>query len=218
MSEDIFAGKPLDDDNAAKRMLVVLVADTSYSMLDNSKIDDLNEGVSALIKELKNDNKAKDSVDMSIISFGGNVNVVEKFGEIESVQTPHMSADGGTPMGEAVSLALKMLDARKQECNDNGIKYFIPVCVLMTDGQATDSIDQASVECKKLIAEGRLIVIPIAIGSDADMNQLSSFSTLSPKVITGNFSFLEFFKWLSSSISGATGGENLEELFDQINS
>jgi len=218
MSEDIFdlEDKPVDNDNPAKRMPVALVLDISSSMSSDAKIDELNEGVRLLIDELKNNDKARDSVEMSIISFGGQVGVVEKFGEIESMQTPHMSANGNTPMGEAVSKALDMLDKRKKEYRGNGINYFQPVCVLMTDGHATDSIEQASAECLKLISQDKLIVIPIAIGNGADMNQLSKFSTLRPISITENFSFLEFFKWLSASIGGATGGADVEKMFNEL--
>ncbi len=218
MSEDIFdlENKPVDNDNPTKRMPVALVLDTSSSMSNDNKIDELNEGVRALIEELKNNDRARDSVEMSIIRFGGDVKVVETFGEIENMQTPHMSANGGTPMGEAFSLALQMLEKRKKEYRDNGIQYFQPVCVLMTDGHATDSIEQASADSKKLISQDKLIVIPIAIGNGADINQLSSFSNLPPMRITENFSFLEFFKWLSASIGGATGGQDLEKMFEEL--
>ena len=51
-----------------------------------------------------------------------------------------LTANGNTPMGEGVRLALDLLDKRKQEYKDKGVDYYQPWLVLMSDGQPNGNV------------------------------------------------------------------------------
>lgn len=206
---DIPKGKKMigNPDNTSKRVPVALCLDTSGSM--SPHIDDLNNAVGMFYKQCQSDAKASQSVEVVAIEFGHNgVNIASPFNEIGLAQIPHFSADNGTPMGAGVTLALNELETRKTWYQNEGIDYYQPILVLMTDGQSGDDITHASARATDLVKNKRLIVIPLAFGS-ADVRTLESFGSKHIK-ITQNFSFLEFFQWLSASASAQARGQDID--------
>ncbi|WP_288520079.1 VWA domain-containing protein [uncultured Brachyspira sp.] len=97
-----------------------MVLDTSGSM-SGAPIDELNKGVKLFIDAIKNDDIAKYAAEVSIVTFGGNVEVYSDFQNIENFSFRDLDAYGGTPMEEAVLQALDLLETRKKEYVDAGV-------------------------------------------------------------------------------------------------
>jgi len=169
--------------------------------MEGLPINELNEGVTMFMNEILKDEITRYSAEISVVTFGGAVNKVLDFGKLEEQQIPIFSANGGTPMGEAVETTLYLLDERKKEYQKAGVDYFQPWMILMTDGQPTDSIETAVNQTCDLIENRKLTIFPIGIGEAADMSVLARFSpNRSPMKLQG-LKFKEFFEWLSQSVS-----------------
>ena len=135
------------------------------------------------------------------------------FSNVDNQKAPTFSADGFTPMGEAVELALDMLEERKQVYSDTAGTYKQPWLILMTDGYPYDykssmsklgkyhgnSINDASSRSYELDKKGKLTVIPIALGDEAGAEILKKFSYTNNPVRINNLNFEEFFRFLSQS-------------------
>ena len=122
-------------------------------------------------------------------------------------------ADGLTPMGGAVVLAINFLDARKREYKNAGVDYFQPWLVLMSDGTPTDDISMAEAKVTELVSRKQLTVFPIGIGTGANMRELARLSGGRPPLKLKGLNFKEFFVWLSQSVSRvsqSTPGEKVE--------
>ena len=202
-------------DNPTARVPVCLCLDTSGSMV-GAPISELNAGVKAFYDAIKDDEIALYAAEISIVTFGGGVNCIEDFSNIERQNISHkLSATGGTPMGEAVNTALDLLEKRKQEYKDKGVDYFQPWLVLMTDGQPNGSmaeLERAISRTNSLINSKNLTIFPIGIGSDADMDVLKRFSPKRKPLRLKGLKFREFFLWLSRSVSQTSQsipGENV---------
>jgi len=187
-------------DNPTARIPVCLVLDTSSSM-DGLPINELNEGVTMFMNEILKDEITRYSAEISVVTFGGTVNKVLDFGNLEDQQVPIFSANGGTPMGEGVETTLDLLDERKKEYKKAGVDYFQPWMILMTDGQPTDSIETAVTQTCDLIENRKLTIFPIGIGDSADMSVLARFSPKRSPMKLQGLKFKEFFEWLSQSVS-----------------
>jgi len=125
-----------------------------------------------------------------------------------SVNTP----TAGTPMGEAVELAIKILNKRKMEYKEAGVEYYQPWLVLMTDGQPTDSISNATKLTEKMVKDGTLSLFPIAIGAGANLIELGKFSSKRTPLALKGLNFREFFEWLKESCkttSQSTPGQSI---------
>jgi uncharacterized protein YegL len=189
--------------NPTPRLPVCLVLDTSSSMKFNDKIGQLNKGVKMFFDSVLNDELAKYSVEICVISFGKGVKELLGFEsvelQLEKMKNFSLIANGLTPMGEGVELGLKLLEDRKKQYKDVGVEYYQPWMVLMTDGQPTDDISSAAKLTNKLISEKKLSLFTIAIGDGANILTLSKFSNKRPPLKLKGLNFIEFFEWLGQS-------------------
>lgn len=186
--------------NPTARVPVCLVLDTSGSM-DGEPINELNEGVRLFFEAVLEDEIAQYSAEIAVVTFGGSADVQADFQDIHSQKIPELSAQGRTPMGAAVMLALDLLNSRKAEYSRAGVEYFQPWMVLMTDGQPTDSIEAAVSGTLNLVEKKKLSVFAIGIGEEADMETLKRFSPKHAPLKLKGLRFKEFFEWLSKSVS-----------------
>lgn len=190
-------------DNPTPRVPVCLCLDTSGSM-SGMPIDELNEGVRLFYEAIQSDEASMYSAEISIVTFGGNAECQVEFSTLESRIAPCFCAEGGTPMGEAVNMALDMLEARKAKYREHGIDYYQPWLVLMTDGEPNGSdsdMQRAIHRTRKMIYDRKLTIFPIGIGPNADMKVLENFSPNRAPVKLQGLKFREFFEWLSQSVS-----------------
>ena len=222
--------------NPTARVPVCLCLDTSGSMGNGrsvfgelfgssslAPIDELNEGVKLFYDAIHDDETAMYSAEIAIVTFGGSEQLVVDFSNIE--RQPYVApfrASGGTPLGEAVNLAIDCLEKRKQEYRDKGVDYFQPWLVLMTDGEPNGSeaeLSRAIRRTQELVNAKKLTIFPIGIGIEADMGVLRKLSPKrSPLKLKGT-NFRAFFQWLSQSVSRTSQsmpGENISLDLDGI--
>lgn len=202
--------------NPTARVPVCLCLDTSGSM-GGMPIDELNEGVRLFYEAIREDETALYSAEVSIITFGGYAQCIADFASLEvQPNAPTLSANGMTPMGEAVNMGLDLLEQRKVEYKDRGVDYYQPWLILMTDGAPNgDSaeLSRAISRTVDLVNQKKLTVFPIGIGSEADMAVLAQFSPKRPPLKLQGLKFREFFAWLSKSVSKtsqSTPGESVK--------
>lgn len=190
-------------DNPTPRVPVSLCLDCSGSML-GAPIQELNEGVSTFYEALYEDEIARYSAEIGIVTFGP-AQLKTEFQTLDmNNQPPMLEASGMTPMGEAVKISLDSLESRKEEYRRNGIDYYQPWLVLMTDGHPNGEriiLEEQIQRVCNLVENRKLTVFPIGIGENADMDILARFSPgRSPLKLKG-LNFTEFFTWLSKSVS-----------------
>lgn len=203
--------------NPTARVPVCLCLDVSGSM-EGMPINELNQGVKLFYDAIKDDEVALYSAEVSIVTFGGNnANCIVDFASLElQPDPPHLTAGGMTPMGEAVNMALDLLEQRKEEYKDKGVDYYQPWLVLMTDGEPNGNageLRRAMDRTCNLVNSKKLTVFPIGIGNAADMDTLKRFSPNRSPLRLQGLKFKEFFEWLSKSVSKtsqSTPGENVK--------
>ena len=185
--------------NPSARCACMLVLDTSGSMA-GSPIDQLNTGLQQFLQDVQEDELAAYSVELSVITAGGSVNEALPFTTAESIGNfAPLRASGNTPLGEAVCLALQRLEERKAQYKRNGVAYYQPWLVIMSDGSPTDSWQAAAAQAQALAANKKLVCLPLGVDG-ADMSVLGAFSNR-PGMQLDGLKFREFFQWLSASMS-----------------
>lgn len=206
--------------NPVPRVPVCLCLDTSGSM-EGDPINELNQGVKLFYDAIRDDDVAIYSAEICIITFGMNVQCVSEFATLAiEPNPPLLSAYGGTPMGEAVNMALDRLEARKKEYQSSGVDYYQPWLVLMTDGQPNGDYNEllrATQRTTEMINNRKLTIFPIGIGREADMNVLQEFSPKRTPLRLQGLKFREFFAWLSQSVSRTSQSSPNEAIKIDIN-
>lgn len=194
------------------RCPLVLLLDVSGSM-SGAPIKELQNGIQQLKTELENDELAKHRIEISIITFGGNVEVHD-FKSVEYFEPPLLIANADTPMAQAILTGLEKLEYRKKEIRNNGWPLYRPWVFLITDGAPTDGYDLWE-KAKNTLKEGennkKFLFYAVGVQS-ADMSKLSELSSeRRPLKLTG-LKFSEFFLWLSSSLGNLAKSQPGEKI------
>lgn len=185
-------------ENPTPRCACMVVLDTSGSM-DGAPIAQLNAGIQTFVQALQQDDMAACSVEVGLITAGGRVTELLPFTTAMAVD--HIApvyATGGTPLGEAVSLALRRLEERKQQYKKNGVSYYQPWLMIISDGAPTDHWESAARQAYEQSAGRKLVVLPVAVNG-ADLGTLGQFSAKGALPLEG-LRFQELFQWLSASM------------------
>ncbi|WP_455066111.1 vWA domain-containing protein [Prevotella melaninogenica] len=201
----------LDDtdliDNPTTRVPVVLCLDTSASM-QGEKINELNLGVKRFFNAVKDDDIAKYSVELCIVTFNTIAKKILDFANIDrqvsAFEHITLEAFGSTAMGAAVKLSLELLEDRKKEYQDKGVDYWQPWLVLMTDGQPTDSTEESSQRVSEMVKNKKITIFPIGIGDGANMARLKQFSPKREPLKLKGLMLSEFFDWLGKSVKSTS--------------
>lgn len=191
---------PFGSDNFAEnpepRCPCVLLLDTSVSMA-GMPIVELNEGVRTFRKELLTDPLATKRVEVAMVTFGP-VTVESAFHTVPNFHPSELETTGDTPLGSAVNMAVDMINQRKKEYKANGIAYYKPWIILITDGAPTDDWAKAAARVKEGEAAGAFAFFAIGV-EGANMDVLKQLSVRAPLKLRG-LMFREFFMWLSASM------------------
>lgn len=178
--------------------------------MEGEPIEHLNSGVRQFFDELNKNELAQHSVEVAIVTFGGEPKVALDFKTAANVNVPKFVASGATPMGPAVDLALKTLSRRLIDYENNGVSRYRPLVVLMADGQPTDVEGRADNSWKSAALKLRtgaskphrdptgIQVCCVAIGEKADVDVLSEFcSPAVPPIRIKPGEFGKLFGWFS---------------------
>jgi uncharacterized protein YegL len=187
--------------NTEPRCPCVLLLDTSGSM-KGQPIADLNAGLIQFKDELSADALATKRVELSIITFGEEVTLVQEFASPDSFTPPTLIASGPTPMGEAINKGLDTLQDRKEVYRQAGINCYRPWVFLITDGGPTDNWKPAANRVKEGDAGKKFSFFGIAV-EGANVDILKEICTRAPLKLKET-RFRELFVWLSRSLKSVS--------------
>lgn len=193
--------------NSRQRTPCVLVLDCSGSM-DGSPINELNAGLREFKRSLSEDPVAMTSVSVCIVSVGGPSNsadVMMDFVDAIDFEPTDLKADGSTPLGEGIIMALDKIEEFKAEARLHDNRYTRPWLFVMSDGEPTDDAHVWSEAVRRSMeAETgkKAVIFSIAIGK-ANTSKLQEITQKSVAQMSG-IRFKEFFVWLSGSLSKAS--------------
>jgi len=190
-------------DNSEQRTPLALVLDCSGSM-QGAAIDQLNKGLALLEQELKADSIASKRVRLLVLEFGGQDEAKIAGDWIDAMEftAPNLTANGTTPTGQAVDLALAKIEEEKARFKQAGVAYTRPWLFLMSDGVPTDDWQGAADRCRQAEKANKVAIFPIAVGDEAHADTLGEFSSKGAGAVKrlNGLKFRELFLWLSASM------------------
>lgn len=200
-------------ENPEPRCPCVLLLDISGSM-QGAPIEALNLGLRTFKDELNRDSLAKKRVEVAIVAFNNDVEVVQDFVTADQFEPPTLMAQGLTHMGSAIHKGLEIVEARKAQYRANGVAYYRPWVFLITDGEPqgeSDSVvEQAAQRIRDDEANKRIALFAVGV-EGANIARLSQIVVRTPLKLTG-LNFQEMFIWLSASMQRISQSQPNEQV------
>jgi len=188
----------------ARPLPVFVLADTSGSM-HGAKIQALQTALREMCGALGALNEPRCEVVVSVIRFGGDVEMLVPPTLARDAVVPDLSAGGGTPMGEAIEMLVRLIEDPASFPK----RAFAPTVVLISDGQPTPP-ECVDAPLARLLGErrsARATRLAMAIGPDADHAMLRRFIA-NPEVplflARDAHRIRDFFRWVTLSVQVRT--------------
>lgn len=192
-------------ENPEPRCPCVLLLDTSGSM-QGAPIDALNQGLLSFKDELTRNSLASRRVEVSIVTFDSNINVVQDFVTADQFTPPILTAQGLTSMGGGIHKSLDLIEERKAQYRSNGVAYYRPWIFMITDGEPQgepdEVVEQASQRVQSDESNKRVAFFSVGV-ENANIARLSQLTVRTPLKLNG-LNFVEMFVWLSASMSAVS--------------
>ncbi len=188
--------------NFEQKCPCIIVADVSTSMM-GEPINELNKGLKVFQSQVQKDPVAAVRLETALITFGREVKLVRDFSLFEGNSFETLIANGHTPLAEGLTEAIKLVNERKAWYKSQGLQYYRPFIILITDGHPTSSqstIDALIQELTKSYENKAFNLWAFGV-NNANMKFLERIShpAFPPQKLTG-VNFVEFFQWLSNSM------------------
>lgn len=220
-----------DMETEFSRVPNLFILDTSSSMSGN-RIDKLNQGLDLFVEEVVGDKEAEWSIDVSIVTFGGNVEIEQDFKPIDKAwidsngkpDTPNLKASGTTPMAEAIVEGIEHLEEYKDAVDKTGTGRKRALVWLLTDGEpdmdqspgtddwntAQDLIEHGTMETEN--ENPHMFFFSAAVSEDANKDTLDELVSVGNEDLVHSFNlkenmFKELFEVASDSAKDSATGE-----------
>lgn len=203
-------------DNPEARIPVCLLLDISSSM-QGEPIRKLNEAIHLFSDEIKRNELVATKVEITVITFGGTVQIETSFISADDYQPSNLHTKGLTPMGGAGELMLNVIESRRKLYKQHELSSYCPMGLMLTDGEPTDAYKEVAQKIKTMTANQKLLFYGIGIG-DANMSVLSEFSdTQNPIKLETVDSFATLFQLFSDSLNSVANSVPSEQFVPLLN-
>ncbi|TGO03118.1 tellerium resistance protein TerY [Candidatus Thiomargarita nelsonii] len=180
-----------------RRLPVYLLLDCSSSM-KGQPIEQVKQGLRALLDDLSAEPMAIETVYLSVITFHNTAQQMIPLTELMEFKAPQIQANGATALGAALRLLMDCLEKEVRKNTQEQKGDWKPLVFLMTDGMPTDAWENAADELKK---QNIANLIAFAAGSNAlvaNLKRMTETVLKSEELSPG--ALKAFFQWMSQSI------------------
>lgn len=183
-----------------RRLPIYFLLDVSESMVgENHK--KLQRGMEAIVRDLRRDPHALETVYLSAIAFAGKVKTIAPLVELVSFYPPQLPLGSGTSLGQALFHLMAEIDRNVVKTTADQKGDWKPIVFLLTDGKPTDNYASAIRKWKKEY-QNKATLIAVALGRYVDLRVLKD---LADEVLileqTGDEAYKKFIAWVTASVS-----------------
>jgi uncharacterized protein YegL len=186
-----------------RRLPVYFLIDVSESMV-GEPLEQVQDGIATIIKELRTDPYALETVWVSVIAFAGKSQVLMPLTDIIQFYPVKLPIGSGTSLGVGLDALMKEFDSSLIKSTSEQKGDWKPIVFLFTDGKPTDNPRQ-SIEKWKSNYSNSSFFVSISLGKDTDTKILSEITENNLSFNgTDSASFKQFFKWVTASIKATS--------------
>ena len=182
-----------------RRLPIFFLLDVSESMVgDNHR--QMQQGLERLVKALRTDPHALETVHLSVIAFAGQTRTLTPLTELAMFYPPRLPIGAGTSLGAALEHLMNDIKRNVIKTTPERKGDWKPVVYLMTDGKPTDEIKDAIARWNSYFAKS-VTLVAIGIGKHASLDILKQISeNVLHLDATTDADFRDFIDWVTMSV------------------
>lgn len=218
-SNDFSAESP---ETFEQKSICCFVVDVSGSM-SGSPIKELNKGLLEFHDEIKNDTMMCNRLEIAVVEFSSSVETVVQPSLPENFDMPKLSVKGTTKMVDGVREGIQLVETRKNWYKNTGQPYLRPWIILITDGVPDGGQDVAGLasEIEYATKNKNFVFLPIGVegASMKILNDIAGYNLdddnnwkQMPAMKLQGLQFVDFFKWVSASMSIVAGSKDGDKI------
>lgn len=186
-----------------RRLPVYFLIDVSESMI-GTPVEQVQEGMRAIIQNLRVDPYALETVFVSIIIFAGKARVLSPLTELYKFYPPVFPVGGGTSLGKGLDCLMDDIDKSVQRTTLENKGDWKPIIFLFTDGNPTDNYSSAFRRWNDRYRR-HCSLVAVSIGDNVNVAILSQITDDVLRLRdTDADSFRKFFRWVTASITSSS--------------
>ena len=186
-----------------RRLPVYFVLDVSESMV-GLPLRQLEGGMEQIVRSLRTDPHALETVHLSVIAFAGKADVIAPLIDVVSFYAPRLPIGSGTALGDALTCLMNSIERDVVKTTTERRGDWKPVVFLMTDGRPTDNTDEVITRWKTQFSH-RAQLVAITLGNQADTTALSRLTNDVLRLEgSDEKTFKQFIDWISASVTATS--------------
>lgn len=186
-----------------RKLPVFFLIDLSESMI-GEPIEMVKKGMEHLIRSLKKNPFALETVWIEIIGFAGKAKIIEPFKELTLFYPPDFPIGGGTSISNGLEFLMHEIDSCVKQSTTETKGDWKPLVYIFTDGQPTDDYRTAVSKWQSKY-KNRCLTVMATLGDVVSGDLISSIADDALQLESSNEeSFNSYFKWLTDSIVEAS--------------
>ena len=206
-----------------RRLPLYFLIDVSESMAGDP-IERVQEGVATIIRDLRTDPYALETVYVSIIIFAGKARRIAPLMELPQFYPPRLPIGAGTSLGDALYTLMDDINKNVVPSSTQTKGDWKPLVFLLTDGVPTDDYSAALYEWKTRF-KTRANMVAVGFGDGVDTQALNDLTDhVYTFADTNPAAYVQFFRWISQSVkssslavnNGQGDGINLSKIGEDV--
>jgi uncharacterized protein YegL len=186
-----------------RRLPIYFLLDISDSMV-GEPIRQLEDGMGTIIRELKRDPYALETVYVSIHCFAGRAKAILPLTDLITFYPPRIPVGSGTALGAALDHLRYTMRSEIRRTTPEQKGDWKPIVFLFTDGVPTDKYQEA-IDRWRSDMGNKVTLVAVAFGQQVD---LSVLHRLTDHVLlfdqTDASAYTAFFRWVTASIKASS--------------
>ncbi len=182
-----------------RKLPVFFLIDVSESMV-GEPLEWVHKGMEHLIRSLKSNPYALDTVWIEIIAFAGKARVIEPYEELPMFYPPEFPIGGGSAIGQGLDALMNEIDKHVRRSTPNSKGDWKPLVFIFTDGQPTDKYEAALKKWESNY-KSKSQTLMATLGDCCSTGLVNRIADEAVKLEECNKnSFDSYFKWMTDSI------------------
>jgi uncharacterized protein YegL len=164
------------------------------------KFQSMEEGLQMIVRSLRTDPHALETVYISVIAFAGIAKTITSLVELASFYPPKLPLGSGTNLGQAIDVLISEINSSVVKTTSECKGDWKPIVYLLTDGKPTDNPNPSMTKWVDGYLN-KVTLIAVGIGKSADLSVLQKLTENCVALENSDPAyFKKFISWVTASV------------------